>query len=300
MNRIAALILATLCFVAIPAQANELLNIDRDIELPSPLDTARSDEFSLLHNFQRGQSQSFNLSVNVGVDAPASPFLLASYRLEAPFRVEVLARTENEHGQLAWTFGQHRLRVLDSVRAAESERLQSGFSGLRLTRVLTTTGEIMEASLAGSPRQIPFSPSQLIADLSTLIVPALPAEPVRIGDSWVQEYPLTIGQQDSNITAAVVARYEVKGVAMVGGREALIISSDYQYRISGVIVQDDGSDRELSSTLRGQGTGWLALNTSNAQVIEHHFETGLAMMLTQAGSARGTILISLSGKAVAQ
>lgn len=297
MLRTALLLLVVLSLLPATAGASELLSIQREIELPSPLDTSRTDEVSLVHGFSRGSAQAYDLTVDVGMETPASPFLLRSYRLQVPFRIEVVALTENQHGQVAWTFGQPNIRLPRGVRYDEGERLRSGFQGLRVTRVLTPTGEVMETSVSGNPRRIPFSPSQVAADFSSLVVPALPAEPVRLGDSWVQEYPLTISHQDSDINAAVVARYEVIGFSMVGGREALIASVDYSFRTSGVIQQDDGSDRDLSTTLRGQGTGWLALETSSSRVLRHEFEAGIAMMLNQAGTSRGEIVIALSGTA---
>ena len=266
------------------------------VEHPQNVDTSRTAPVQLQHQFRPGDSNRFQLQVQVETTPYGRAIALTpSYTMRVPFTVQTQAHSGRRTNLFVWTFGTEELRFTGSPRPEDVQRFRDGLQGSRVQRVINDTGERVETRLAARVDDAPFSPHALLVDLTNLAVPVFPAEEIRIGDAWVQDFSLAYADAEGTYQGGLRAEYTFAGYTLADGREQILIRVRYDARYNGPVVVPGRTTSRLDTQGRGQGDGYLLVDPRTGALHAHHFTLGVVMYANVVNTPRTTQLVRITG-----
>lgn len=261
-------------------------------ERPTTIDSSRATRAQLEYEWSRGQTASYTLQFSQQIEPlsgqPESNNFLISVSL--PFNQEVQSVSDSDVAGIATTLGELAMDVQTTARV-NFNPVRERLRGVRITSRVESDGTLLEQINPLSNGLPAFDPAAIVADLFISSQPALPREPVGIGDSWIQTIPMSLSTVDLSITGELRVRYTLAGYAMYGGREVAVIDGLYETFVNGV----ESMEGLTSATVigRGSGEGYVLFSVSEGRVLEHGMRNGVVLTTTDATGGRSVVGIQI-------
>jgi hypothetical protein len=263
-------------------------------ERPAQIDDQRAGTTSFGHTLTRGQTRQLAISATQTVEAVEGRQVPTNtMALEARVQLEVQSVLDGGGAQLSASFSPDTLRIEEGPIPVELAAFLNSVSGTRFSFSVAPNGTFGDRT-----GQFRREPSR--ADTGAFIIDALalswiqfPAEPVAIGDSWLQSVPLTMGLDVPEVQASISVRYTLAGFVLHAGREHALLDATFATVIDGAQTPA-GSDIATVIVGRGLGEGYVIYDVVNGRMAEQSIENGLVITYTDGSGARTTETIRQS------
>jgi hypothetical protein len=268
-------------------------------ERPSQIDTTRTDAVELSHRFSRGASLPWTVTLRQRVEG-----LQHTRQQEA--EVELTARIRNEVqsvdatgiATLATSIADPSVQLRINGSAHNAAPTTSVLRSTRMSQRIRPDGTTDERTQLPARDPSGADTSAALTDLLSYMWIQFPAEPLRVGDSWVQSIPTYYHDPQNGVNANATIRYRFAGYALHQGTEHLVLETIYEVAVDGTRTSSGSAAQTARIVGRGHGSGYALIHAARGSVSELGVELGYVLTVTEQNGRRATEAITTTGTVV--
>ena len=279
--------LITAFSLALALQAPLLASADRPSS--ASIDTSRKDKVVLSHEFRRGQSFSFTTTASQTIESlDGIESVKADSRVTLPVVYEVQRTEADGSAVLTLSAAGANVSATANGRAVALGSFVDSLRSSRVTRAIRRDGTIAETTGTLPSDSSQARTSAFVADLLAMHWVQFPAEPLAIGESWLQSIPLQLDDTTGKLNGSINARYTLVGFS---GQNA-VIDATYEAEVEGSLTEGSAGARTVRVSGRGRGEGYVLFDPQGGVVVESGSRLGLVNTFTETNGIRRVLSIS--------
>lgn len=268
-------------------------------ERPSQLDTTRSDRVTLQYSFERGAARTFVLQAEErieGLDGTSGD--VTDFVVTAPVLWEVQNIDAEGVAEVAMSVAAIEPSLTVDGEAESTREIVEALAAARFSLRLRRSGDNEEFTASVGRDSSRADAGAFVSDLLRSAWVEFPAEPVGIGDSWLQTIPLAMSDVENRISATLTVRYTLVGFALVNEVEQAVIDAELTTVIDG--QQPLGNDLAMRIIGRGNGDGYIVFDHRAGAITEVGADNGLILTFIDPADQRTALAISSTSTLTAQ
>ena len=140
---------------------------------------------------------------------------------------------------------------------------------------------------------VPGAGKQSVESMFRNLLPNLPEQPIKIGESWVENDTMSMKQGGMDINTVIQSTHTLEALETIDGMECLKFATTYKGTLDGEGEQM-GANLNFEGDLEGNGTWYFALK--QAMFVKSNTENFMEGTIAVSGAATMTIPMSQETK----